>query len=99
MNMVEKGCVELPEINFNCYVFCPNEIATTCGKSFPLPTFIYGYHLDTYQVDELKELYKIENVDYTIFGELKPDLFKELIDCLIKSKTVKTKYIKLLSNK
>ncbi len=92
----EYGCIELPEVNFNCYVFTDNIEVTECGKKFDFKTHIYGHQIDDYNIEKLKELYPLEGTDYTIWGKMDSDLFKELIDCLKKSKSVKRKYKKLL---
>lgn len=93
----EQGCVELPEINLNCFVFPPNVCVTRNQKCFDFPTHVYGHQLDTFQMDTLNEIYKIEDSDYEIWGELKPKLFKELKNCLRNSRSVKRKYKRMLS--
>ena len=78
-NEVKRGCVELPEIRLNCFVFSLDEEVTTCGKSFNFPTHIYGHQLDAYEISKLKEIYPLEGTDYKLWGELKPEIFIELI--------------------
>jgi hypothetical protein len=94
---VEEGCVELPQINLNCFVLSNQKEVTTCGKKLDFKTFIYGHQLDTYETSFLKEIYPLENTDYTIWGKMKPDIFKLLLTCLKTSKSVKQKYKKLLN--
>jgi hypothetical protein len=94
--VITNGCIEIPLININCFVFSPNSPITQCGKQFDFKTHIYGYQLDEYDVDHLLELYQIENTDYEIWGIMKPELFSDLLDCLKNSKAVKRKYKKIL---
>ena len=95
-NVIESGCIELPDINLNCFVFSPNEEVTTCNKCFDFRTHIYGYQLDTYEIENMNDIYRIEGTDYEIFGEMKPKLFTQLVNCLKSSKAVKKKYIRIL---
>jgi hypothetical protein len=96
INAIKSGCVEIPEINLNCFVFAPDEPVTLCNKCFDFTTYIYGCQLDSYEIEILRDLYRIEGVDYEIFGEMKPELFMHLIRCLKKSKAVKKKFIRIL---
>lgn len=93
---IESGCIELPEINFNCYVISKTQVVTDCGKTFDFKTHIYGHQLDDYTIEYLKEIYPNENSDYQIWGKMKDEIFNSLIDCLKKSKSVKRKYKKIL---
>ena len=90
------GCIEAPEVNFNCFKISPSQIITTCGKKFPLPTFIYGYNLDDYKLEDLQEIYPNEGIDYFVWGKMKTGLFKDLISCIKTSRSVKNKYKKRL---
>ena len=93
---IEQGCVELPNINFNCFVISNNTTVTECGKSFSRPTFIYGSQISTHEISLLNNLYQIEGVDYTIFGKMEKNIFEDLILCLKTSRTVKRKYKRML---
>jgi hypothetical protein len=92
----ESGCVEQPEINLNCFIISKNQTVTECGRQFDFQTYIYGHQIDDYQVDLMKDIYKNEGVDYIVWGKMKPDLFRDLINCFKKSDSVKVKYKKLL---
>ncbi len=92
----KEGCIELPEIDFNCFVFSKETEVTDCGKTFDFRTHIYGHQIDDYEVSLLEETYPIENTDYYIWGKMKKNLFNSLIDCLKTSKSVKRKYKKIL---
>ena len=94
---IENGCLELPEINLNCFIFSTKCIITECGKTFDFKTHIYGHQLDVYEVEFLMEIYPLENSDYIIWGVMKEKLFNSLIDCLKNSKSVYRKYKKLLN--
>lgn len=95
-NVIENGCVELPEINFNCFVISDQIQVTECGKVFDFKTHIYGHQIDIYEVHSLKEIYPIENTDYEVWGKMKKDIFVALIDCLKTSRSVKQKLKKIL---
>lgn len=92
------GCVEAPEMNFNCFVLPPHVTVTTCGKMFGKQTFIYGHQLEVYDIDSLKENYRLDKIDYQYWGQLKEALFSELIICLRQSKSVRKKFIPMLRN-
>ncbi len=95
-NAIKSGCVEIPDINLNCFVFAPDEYITCCNKRFDFTTYIYGYQLDSYEINDMEDMYRIEGIDYELFGEIKPELFEKLIHCLKRSKAVKKKYIRIL---
>lgn len=90
----QTGCIELPDINFNSFVFdCKTEV-TVCGKCFNVETFVYGHQLEFYSIDLFKDLYRIEGTDFEIFGKMKPQLYQQLIECLKNSRAVKKKFIR-----
>lgn len=93
---VENGCVELPEINLNCFVISNNNEVTECGKRFDFTTYLYGHQIDDYEIAELKQIYPNEGSDYIIWGKMKLEIFEKLIDCFKKSKSVKRKYKNIL---
>ena len=39
------GCIENPDINFNCYYFDPTITVCDNGFSFPTETYVYGFRL------------------------------------------------------
>lgn len=92
------GCVELPDINLNCFVFSNFTEITECGKKFDFPTFIYGHQIDEYEINILNQIYPNEGSDYIIWGKMKQELFKQLLDCFKNSKSVKRKYKNILFN-
>ena len=94
---IKNGCLELPDINLNCFVISSDRAVTQCGKHFDFKTHIYGHQIDVYESAMLKEIYPIENTDYELWGTMQKDLFLELIDCLKNSRSVKRKYKKILN--
>ncbi len=90
--VVECWCIEIPDINLNCFVISPDKPVTECNKYFAFRTHIYGYQLDSYELEDLKEMYQIEGTDYILYGKMKDEILIELIDCLKNSKSVKRKF-------
>lgn len=96
---IEKrhGCIERPDINFNCYYFDPNVVICDNGFSFPIETYVYGYRLQTFSLDSLLLQ---EITDETIIEEcgiLTEDEYDAVIQCLSHSPAVKRAYRKVLS--
>lgn len=89
---LKHGCINADDANFNCYYFEAKKTITNNGWHFELPTFVYGSQVDNYQLDILKDVYQVENVEYEIIGTLKKDEFKKLIECFVKSGSVKRKF-------
>lgn len=97
-NEIENGCIELPNINLNCFVISNTTQITKCGKTFDFKTYIYGHQLDSYDIQHLKSIYPLENTDYQIWGEMKKDIYDSLIHCLKTSKSVKRIFKKILQD-
>jgi hypothetical protein len=93
---VSHGCLEMPAICINCYIFEAKKPITKDGWSFDQNTFLYGFWLDDFSLQEFQEKYQIENVDYEIKGELTQDELSNVIKCFANSSTVKRKYKKML---
>ena len=96
---VEKihGCIERPDIIFNCYYFDPNIVICDNGFAFPIETYVYGYRLQTFKLDKLLLQ---EITDETIIeecGVLTKDEYTAIIRCLSNSPAVKRAYRKVLS--
>jgi hypothetical protein len=92
----KHGCIDIPHANFNCYHFEMGKIVCDNGFSFPMPTYIYGYRLDEYEIGDLNAIYPIEGVDYSIEGTLTETDFKALILCFSSSRAVKMKFRRIL---
>lgn len=93
---IAYGCLELPDININCFILPKDLVITECGKSFDFKTYLYGHQIDEYDIDLLEEIYPNEGSDYKIWGKFKSEIFSELINCFKNSKSVKRKFKKLL---
>ncbi len=96
---IEKihGCIERPDINFNCYYFDPNVVICDNGFVFPTETYVYGYRLQTFKLDSLLLQ---EITDETIIEEcgiLAKDEYIAIIRCLSNSPAVKRNYRKILT--
>lgn len=90
------GCVEIPDACISCYVIEAHRPVTENGWSFHLNTFLYGQHLDTYEVAILEEIYPTENVDYEIIGKLTQQELGAITHCFANSSSVKRKIKKIL---
>lgn len=93
---ITEGCLEIPEINLNCFVIPKSVDVTECGKMFDFKTYLYGHQLDDYSVELMNEIYPNEGSDYEIWGKMKLDIFNNIVACFKKSKSVKWKYRKQL---
>lgn len=89
---VENGCIELPDINMNCFVISPDIEVTECGKHFDFRTHLYGYEIDSYEIKLMSELYQIEGTDYEIWGRMKCEIYSSMLECFKKSRSVKRKF-------
>jgi hypothetical protein len=90
------GCIELPDANFNCFALSPTTCVTECDKCFPRKTFMYGQNIDEYNINDMRELYPLENINYSVWGKMKQCLYEDLILCFRNSKSIKRKYKRLL---
>lgn len=95
----KHGCINDDSINFNCYHFEAKTPITTSGWGFPLASYAYAYQIDIYPIKLLNEVYKIENMDYTIIGTLKDDELKKIWECFSTSKVTRGKFKTILSKK
>src|ERR1035437_6799121 len=88
----KHGCIELPDANFNCYHFPKDHPITDDDWYFDLPTFVHGTQIGTFELKIFNGIYKVEDKDYEIIGELKKEELIALLTCFATSKSVKTKY-------
>lgn len=96
--VINHGCLDIPDARINCYIFeakCP---VTKCGWCFPLNTFLYGLWLDDFSVETLTANHSIEGVDYEVIGELTEQELRNIVECFRNSSSVKRKYKQLLSS-
>lgn len=88
----EMGCCEIPDADFNCFIIEPHIEITECNKCFPLKTYLYGHELDSYDMEKISEMHPIQGVDYEIWGIMKEDVFKKIIECFLNSDSVRNKF-------
>lgn len=91
------GCINIPDSGIGCYVFQSGISVATNGYAFPRDSYIYGQHLDEYELQNINDLYPLEGLHYEILGHLLPLKLQELIDCLKNSPAVKRKFRRYLS--
>lgn len=96
---IEKkhGCIERSDISFNCYYFDPNVVICDNGFAFPIETYVYGYRLQTFN---LNILLLQEISDETVIDEcgvLTTDEYTAIIKCLSASPAVKRNFRRILS--
>ena len=94
---LKDWCIELPDININCFIITPETQVTECGKHFPRNTFLYGQHIDDFDIAMLHELYPLENTDFVIWGKMEKLLYNKIINCFLHSKSIKRKYRAILA--
>lgn len=96
---VEKkhGCIEHPEIGFNCYYFDPSIVICESGFSFPIETYVYGFRLQTFNLNNLllQEIAAVTTIKEC--GILTDSEYQAVIHCLTNSPEVKRGYRKLLT--
>lgn len=96
---IEKihGCIERPDINFNCYFFDPNVEICDNGFSFPIETYVYGFRLQTFRLDSLLLQEITGETVIEECGILTKDEYIAIKHCLSNSPAVKRNYRKILS--
>ncbi len=93
------GCINVDNINFNCYCFQQDKVITDEGFPFPQDTYVYGEQIAIYNLQIFTDVYTIEEVDYEIIGKLTNKEFRALIECIRNSRTVKRKIRRKLGSK
>lgn len=91
------GCMEHPEINFNCYYFAAERAVCMNGFSFPMETYVYGYRLQTHVVADFVKLVADGETVITEKGQLMTEEYRALVDCLSQSPAVKRVYRNVLN--
>lgn len=96
---IEKrhGCIERSDISFNCYYFDPSISICDNGFSFPVETYVYGFSLQTFNLNDLLLLDVTEKNAIEECGILTDSEHQALIRCLSNSSEVKRGYRKLLT--
>jgi hypothetical protein len=85
------GCINNDENKVNCYLFEKNRPICENGYCFDLHTYVHGNEVLDYEVEVFMNVYKVEGQDYVIKGKLTNGELAALIDCIIKSGSVKKK--------
>jgi len=98
LQIIQHGCLEIPEGCINCYIFEANKPITKNGWSFGFNTFLHGLWLDDFNVTDLMATYSIEKVEYEIIGELTDEELSSVIKCFANSSSVKRRYKRMLSS-
>lgn len=91
------GCVNIPESCLSCYIFQKNVPITKNAWSFDLNTFLYGNWIDEFSISLLNDRYQIEDLEYTVIGQLTDDELEKVISCFKSSAVVKRKFRSMLS--
>lgn len=91
----KPGCMEIPERNFNAFVF-PAGSPVTETFAFPRDTYIYGGSVHAYSLDALKKPVEESLSAVSSLGHIIPSLFMELLTCMRESSAVRRKYRNLL---
>lgn len=96
---IEKrhGCIERSDISFNCYYFDPSVIICDNGFSFPVETYVYGFRLQTFKLNDLLLQEVTDETKIEECGILTDSEYQSLIRCLTSSPEVKRGYRKLLA--
>ncbi|GAA3522757.1 hypothetical protein GCM10022393_41740 [Aquimarina addita] len=90
------GCLNISNQNYSCYIFKKDIEVTDCGFYFDFDTCVYSYQLNEFSKQMLSEIYKVEDVDFEVIGELKKSEKIELLNCFINSRYIKRKIKKAL---
>ncbi len=88
---INHGCTNVSDKQYSCYIFKENTPITNCGFSFEFNTCVYSFQLNEFSKKLMSEIYKIEDVEFEIIGELTLDEKTELLKCFIQSKYIKRK--------
>lgn len=96
---IEKhhGCIERPDISFNCYYFDPSVVICDNSFSFPIETYIYGFRLQTFNINALLLQELTDETTIEKCGILTANEYQAIIQCLTNSPEVKRGYRRLLA--
>lgn len=96
---IEKrhGCIERSDIGFNCYYFDPSVVICDNGFSFPIETYVYGFRLQTFNLNDLLLQEVTDETTIEECGTLTDSEYQALVHCLTHSPEVKRGYRKLLA--
>ena len=94
---IEKkhGCIE--RSNINCYYFDPSVVICDNGFSFPIETYVYGFRLQTFNLNDLLLQELTDETEIAECGVLTINEYEAVIHCLAHFPEVKRGYRKLLA--
>jgi hypothetical protein len=92
----QHGCIDEPDINFNCYFFQKGVSISESGYSFPINTYMYGERITTAGKKTMYDIYRREGKDYEIKCKLSKQEFSSIIRCLKNSKSVKNRIKRMI---
>jgi len=91
---IKHGCIDIEQVNFNCYCFIANQKITDTDFYFSKNTFLYGNWINEIITNNFLSQY-IETLDYKIIGAIHEKELSDIIECFKKSPTVKNKFKKM----
>ena len=95
------GCIDDSAINFNCYFFQAGRIVAYNEKDkndffFPRDMYVYGYRISFFDLNRFKSLISEGKSEVTYKGKMMEEEYRQLMDCLRKSSSVKRVFRRLL---
>lgn len=98
---MKHGCLEIADINFNCYLFLGGQHVAIHPDNhtefaFPKNTFVYGFRIDLFDIETFMQQIDNEKSAVELKGKLYPDEYEAIITCLKTSGSVKRRFKKLL---
>lgn len=96
---IEKvhGCIDHPNINFNCYFFAAGQKICSNGFCFPMETYVYGFRLQTHKIADFRVQAEKGETEITVKGQLMAAEYRAIVDCLKMSPAVKRGYRNVLN--
>jgi len=90
----QSGCISCENSQFNCYRFLQGEVVTDEATQFffPLDTHLYGEWIGDWSANALQLDYNVDGVDYEFKGQIKKEIFENILLCFIGSSKVKRKF-------
>lgn len=92
------GCNNDNETSSSFYSFEPGQVVTDKGFFFERETFVYLSNVNSLSISMMKDIYKIENVEYEIKGKISKEIIKDLVNCALNSSFVKNKIKNQIKN-
>lgn len=92
----QYGCIESAESSISAFVMKAGEPVATNGWAFDKDSFLYGFWLDSFAQAGLQQQLQQTQVNHSVIGVLKPQLFKAILTCFAQSAIVKRKFKRVL---